>query len=281
MPIHFYISVVSHGHEQLIEKLDALSRLQQYEPFTVMCRDNLNSEALRSYCCRNGIAYQASLVPQGFSSNNNANYLWALDAGMRHSDYFVLFNPDIDIESGDIENLVAHCNCHSISMATINLYINKKKTVFDDNLRRYPTFSTFLKNYCLKDRSTVLDKTNPNSFEHIDYWASGAFLIFRSSLYQQLRGLDESYYLYCEDIDICKRAAKLGHKPIFLNGITATHFRQCKSRRFLSKEFFYHVYSVFLLSSAKWRIRGTKSQITGESDTERLDSLSAKFDEEA
>ncbi|WP_157617680.1 glycosyltransferase family 2 protein [Vibrio mexicanus] len=272
---------MSHGHEQLISKLNSLAKLQKHRQVTVLCRDNLQSEALRSYCSQYSVSYQASGSPQGFSANNNANYLWAQSLGMSSSDYFVLLNPDVDIDIEAIEQLITQCVKQDLSLVTINLFINKKRTVFDDNLRRYPTLLTFFKNYCLKDRSTVLDKSNPSSFDEINYWASGAFLIFNADLYEQLNGLDESYFLYCEDIDICKRALKLGHKPVYLHEVTAIHYRRCKSRKFLSKEFFYHVHSVLLLTIAKWGMRSTKSRIHTSSKSIRALTFGDKSDERA
>jgi GT2 family glycosyltransferase len=39
---------------------------------------------------------------------------------------------------------------------------------------------------------------------------SGAFLAFRSEAFIALRGFDPRYFMYLEDVDICRRAAKLG-----------------------------------------------------------------------
>ena len=39
---------------------------------------------------------------------------------------------------------------------------------------------------------------------------SGAFLAFRGETFLALRGFDPRYFMYLEDVDICRRAAKLG-----------------------------------------------------------------------
>ena len=41
-------------------------------------------------------------------------------------------------------------------------------------------------------------------------WVSGCSLAVRGSLWQRLGGLDESYYIYAEDVDFCLRADALG-----------------------------------------------------------------------
>lgn len=256
---HIYISVVSHGHSDWIIKLKALERLQCCESITVLCRDNLGESRLSDYCEEFRITYIKNNKPYGFAKNNNLNYQAAVEIGLQSQDYFLLYNPDIDISKDAIEQLVVACENGSFELATVNLFLNARRSCYDDNLRLYPALSTFFKNYLLKDRSTVVDKENLTKLNNIDYWASGAFLLFKAELYQQLEGLDETYYLYCEDIDICKRALKLGHRVEFFSNIEAIHYRQCKSRKFLSREFFLHVESILKYSLAKWNLRSFKS----------------------
>ena len=41
---------------------------------------------------------------------------------------------------------------------------------------------------------------------------SGGFMLVRRELWQQLGGMDERFFLYAEDLDLCKRAAETGAK---------------------------------------------------------------------
>lgn len=43
-------------------------------------------------------------------------------------------------------------------------------------------------------------------------WVSGAFLLTRRDLWNQLRGMDSNYFMYMEDTDYCLRAHRLGQK---------------------------------------------------------------------
>lgn len=51
---------------------------------------------------------------------------------------------------------------------------------------------------------------------------SGAFLVFRAETFKALGGFDPRYFMYVEDVDICRRASRLG-KVIFLPQAEVVH----------------------------------------------------------
>ncbi|WP_172639108.1 glycosyltransferase family 2 protein [Streptomyces tailanensis] len=54
-------------------------------------------------------------------------------------------------------------------------------------------------------------------------WLSGACLAVRTSLLQRLGGLDEGYFMYYEDEELCWQARQAGAKVLFLPALQATH----------------------------------------------------------
>ena len=44
------------------------------------------------------------------------------------------------------------------------------------------------------------------------FWATGACMVVRSSLWEELEGFDEEFFAHMEEIDFCWRAALLGHQ---------------------------------------------------------------------
>jgi N-acetylglucosaminyl-diphospho-decaprenol L-rhamnosyltransferase len=247
--VKLYFSVISHQHDDIIFKVNTLTRLSNYDDIIVVFRDNQMSLATKSYCHKLGIDYSFNYHAKGFSENNNLNYLRARELGLEDCDRFILLNPDIAMSDMDIQQLLAVLKKEKPILAAPNLYLNHTKTIFDDNLRTYPTLTNFIKNYCFGNRNTVIDKTQPDRIKD-DYWVSGAFLIIAPTLYERLNGLDERYFMYCEDLDFCYRAKKIGEKITFLPNNIAIHYRRCDSRKFLSKAFFQHAFSAirYLLS---------------------------------
>ncbi|MEP3349825.1 MAG: glycosyltransferase family 2 protein [Marinomonas sp.] len=259
--MNLFISVVSHEHYQIIENLDSLRRLAIHNNITVIFRDNLPQDNSYKYCEKNSVYYRGNAQPKGFSANNNANYIYAKEVlGMKEDDYFILMNPDIFIDQKNIKKLIESLKRHQPDLAAPCLYIDAKQKVFDDNLRKYPKTQNFIKNYLFHDRSTVIDKKTEEP-DCLDYWASASFLCVRSWVYEKLDGFDETYHMYCEDVDFCLRALQMGHKPRYLHSVKATHFRRRNSQKFLSRSFFWHVKSVFLYSLANKSLRRHKSAL--------------------
>lgn len=62
-------------------------------------------------------------------------------------------------------------------------------------------------------------------------WANGACLMIRRSLLQQLGGLDEAFFMYFEDVDLCRRLRQHGYRVRHLAEAEIIHFSGCSSGR--------------------------------------------------
>lgn len=61
--------------------------------------------------------------------------------------------------------------------------------------------------------------------EFIDVdWVQGSFLMVKREDYIRINGLDESYFMYVEDLDFCKKMAQIGKKNLFNGNISYIHF---------------------------------------------------------
>jgi GT2 family glycosyltransferase len=71
-------------------------------------------------------------------------------------------------------------------------------------------------------------------------WVSGAALIIRRELFKQLGGFDEKFFMYFEDIDLCKRVKEMNYK-IFVNPkISLTHLCGKSPARFVKRKSYYY-----------------------------------------
>lgn len=55
-------------------------------------------------------------------------------------------------------------------------------------------------------------------------WLTGAFLMIRKEFWDKVKGLDEDYFLYVEDVDICKKLNLLGKQNVFLPSLSFIHY---------------------------------------------------------
>ena len=67
-----------------------------------------------------------------------------------------------------------------------------------------------------------------NQVHEIDS-ACGAFLVFRREALDEIKGFDESYFFYGEDIDLCFRLKEKGWKLIYYPKIEVIHYKGASS----------------------------------------------------
>lgn len=54
-------------------------------------------------------------------------------------------------------------------------------------------------------------------------WVTGACLMIRRDVFEQIGGFDENFFMYFEDKDICKRVKDLGYKVVYYPKTTIIH----------------------------------------------------------
>ncbi|TYK64724.1 glycosyltransferase family 2 protein [Colwellia echini] len=243
-----FISVVSHLHGELIEQLGCLAKLA--ERFKVVVKVNSEETYLLSYLKLHNINVIDTSYGLGFGHNNNIIYNYCEDKlGMNSNDYFIVFNPDVYVESEALAELVNKMFENNCQLAGANLFKNKELTIPDNSIRHFPTFLQFFKSFLGLGNSTIIDKSKVLKPIEVD-WASGSFLAFKASHYRLLGGFDQGYFMYCEDIDICFRSNKIGIPLTFYPDIKMLHLAKHANRALFSKHFYWHLCSVgrFLLT---------------------------------
>lgn len=55
-------------------------------------------------------------------------------------------------------------------------------------------------------------------------WVEGSFLLTRASLWRQVGGLDQDYFMYVEDVDYCRAALEAGYRTVFCPRVDYIHF---------------------------------------------------------
>lgn len=163
----------------------------------------------------------------------NIGFGRANNVGFKNSsgEYICIINPDTYIESNTIDYLVNKlevnseiglCNCKILEEdGTIQktVFIKKYNLTFLICelffIFKIPIIKQYLNDYFVSDKSEYLKMQAPDTI-------SGAFMLFRESVYRQINGFDEHLFMYGEDIDISLRTKKIS-EVIYFPQVSLTH----------------------------------------------------------
>lgn len=129
-------------------------------------------------------------------------------------EYFVLINSDIEVSDGWLEPLVSWMDNHQDCGACApKLHSWQDRKMFEYAGAAGGYIDRFGYPLC---RGRVLkhieeDKGQYDSPADV-FWATGACLMVRSSVYERLGGLDERFFAHMEEIDLCWRMQLEGWK---------------------------------------------------------------------
>ena len=88
---------------------------------------------------------------------------------------------------------------------------------------------------------------DPDAVTEVDA-ISGSFFCIRRDLYESLKGFDEDYFMYGEDLDLCFRTKLAGFRNYYTPSTNILHFKgqSCRTRRWGSYVDFYKAMLIFV-----------------------------------
>lgn len=188
---------------------------------------NHNAAYRHSQVQRHGNVAQAS-VAVGPETASQSSQPFSKSQPSTDARYFCILNPDIEFNGNPFPALLA---CMQNTQAGIAAPAILEQGRLADSARYFPTlFSLFNKALGRNDGRYVYS-LGDSPFP-VD-WVAGMFMVFSASAFERLRGFDEKYYLYYEDVDICARAHQLGLPVVLCPASAATHDARRTSRKSL------------------------------------------------
>ena len=182
----------------------------------------------------------------GFSRANNL----ALGRFRDHSRYFLLLNPDTLVAPDTFKNVISFMDQHP------EAGIAGCKVVTPQGTLDWACKRGFLTPSLLFYKALGLDKRFPKSRRfgryHLTYLDEnqihevdsvvGAFMMIRGECLRSVGLLDDSYFMYGEDIDFCFKTKQNGWKIFYVPTTTIIHFKgQSTQKR--SYRMIYHWYA--------------------------------------
>lgn len=212
------VSIVSHGHSAMVEEL--VSSLLCY-PIIKKIIITRNVPEIINLSSGGRVQIIDNISPKGFGANHNAAFAHCSQP------FFCVLNPDIKFTENPFPKLF-EVMAFTDANLSVPLVVSPEGKI-EDSVRRFPTLSSL----CIKGvggddgRYKISVDDPPFSPE----WAAGMFMLFRSESFRRIRGFDESYFLYYEDVDICVRLWKAGMKLVVCPSVSVIHDARRASRR--------------------------------------------------
>jgi GT2 family glycosyltransferase len=166
--------------------------------------------------------------------NRNVGFAAAVNRGCRLTGgpWVLLLNPDTTVPDGFLDDAlgaIARAEATPDAGAIGFRLLNRDGTP-QPSAGPFPTFARTLAGVFLpRDRRKC--RANPGGARRPVEWATGGCLLLRRACFDQLGGLDESFFLYYEDVDFCRRAADRGWGVWFDPGLEVTHHWPLHARR--------------------------------------------------
>lgn len=154
----------------------------------------------------------------GFAHGNNQAIAEA------QGDYLLLLNPDTLVGESTLAYCLTFLRTHPEAGAVGPRLINQSGAMHPECKRGVPTlwhsFCRFTRLYRLAPHSAWLNgyyqgHLSSDEVQQVPV-LTGAFLMMRRTLYQAVGGLDERYFMYGEDIDLCYTIERAGYHNYYL-----------------------------------------------------------------
>jgi N-acetylglucosaminyl-diphospho-decaprenol L-rhamnosyltransferase len=156
--------------------------------------------------------------------SHNGGFAHGVNAGWRagSSPYVLLLNPDARIDGPSIEALVLALEEDPRLGAAAPRIVDEDGSL-DYSQRRFPRLrSTYARAFFLhrlfpsapwtdelvRDEEAYARRGSPD-------WVSGACVLLRRKALEELDGLDEGFFMYGEDIDLCRRLRAAGFELLY------------------------------------------------------------------
>lgn len=208
------LSIVSHGHGDMVARLTEQCLLLPEVSRVIVTLNIKEHLELPSGDARLLVLHNAA--PKGFGANHNAAFASC------ETPFYCVVNPDIELQQNPFAILIAALKDPSTALAAP--LVCSAQGEIEDSWRIFPSpFNLALKVLSRSD-GTYADASKSAHFS--PDWTAGMFLLFKAEDYAALKGFDEGFFLYYEDVDICARLHRAGRNITGCSDAKVIHHAQ-------------------------------------------------------
>ncbi len=176
----------------------------------------------------------------------NAGYSKANNQGIQiaKGKYILLLNSDTEVKESALNKAVQFME-ERTDVGICGFKLLNEDGSIQLSCRSFPTFSTALFN-----RYSIITRLFPNNKYSKEYllldwdhneirevdWVSGACMLIRRNVIEEIGILEEKFFMYSEDVDLCYRAKERGWKIVYYPFSEVMHYigKSSENRQLLS-----------------------------------------------
>ena len=167
-------------------------------------------------------------------------------AAVGNSEYIIFLNPDVRLYKDSLtKSLLFLEKPQNKQIGILGIQLVKRYGEVHRNAARFPTPGSLFYEMLGMDRvcPTRFPPRNMTDWDHqenryVDH-VEGSFFLVRRSIFEELSGFDERFFLYFEDVDFSFRAKQAGWKSFYLADSQAFHRGGGTTDRIKARRLFY------------------------------------------
>lgn len=245
------IMVNYNSTKQAMESINSIKRVTNYPSLNIIIVDNASTDSPEIL---NSLFQDVSFLFNG----SNLGFSKAVNQAARksRSPYILIINPDTTITNDFFADCVEFLEKNK-NIGVVGARILDHDGCIQGSARTFPNYWSSI--FGRKSPLTKIFPTNPFTKKEFPCfqnkgkeplevdWVSGACMMIRREAFDMVGGFDESFFLYWEDTDICKRIKDAGYKTVYYPKAEIKHAVGASSSTTPTKSIFHFHHSCFKL----------------------------------
>lgn len=172
---------------------------------------------------------------RGISIDKNRGFAYGNNRGIEKSrgEYILILNPDIAIVEGAVEEMIRFLDHHP-KVGIIGPKLIHPDGTIQYSCRRFPTILTPLYRrtffgklpFAKKHIASYLMKEWDHQEARDVDWLFAACILVRREALEKVGYFDDRFFLYYEDLDLCRRFWERGYEVWYLPKVELVHYHQ-------------------------------------------------------
>jgi GT2 family glycosyltransferase len=196
-----------------------LEHLAQQAPHELIVVENGSTDGSSELLSARSDLTVIDLENPGFGAANNAG------ARLAKGDYLLLVNSDCELQE-DALRILAQVLDENPRVGIVAPLLRRPTGRLQRSAGREPSLLTELLKKTMLHRIVKYYTYGSWSYDEdrtVD-WVSGACMMVRRELFKHVGGFDERFFMFMEDLDLCKRVRDAGYDVQFTTQTSAIHY---------------------------------------------------------